>query len=135
MLTMYKQITIKTLHKQGVKQSEIAKQLGCHRNTIRNVLQREKPIEKQTRLKPSNLDTYKVQMKEWLDQEITRLRIHEKLREEYGVQCTYANLCIYINKCFPAFVEAFGVQQTSSRPFRPFSKRFVRNGAKPCVHP
>jgi hypothetical protein len=21
------------------------------------------------------------------------------------------------------------------RPFRPFSKRFVRNGAKPCVHP
>ena len=41
MLTMYKQITIKTLHKQGLKQSAIAKQLGCHRHTIANILQRE----------------------------------------------------------------------------------------------
>ena len=41
MLSMYKQITIQTLHKQGVKQADIAKQLGCHRNTVRNVLQRE----------------------------------------------------------------------------------------------
>ncbi|MBV8073588.1 MAG: helix-turn-helix domain-containing protein, partial [Acidobacteriaceae bacterium] len=46
MLTMYQQITILTLHKQGVKQAEIAKKLGCHRNTIRNVVRRKKPIEK-----------------------------------------------------------------------------------------
>jgi transposase len=110
---MYKQITIKTLHKQGIRQSEIAKQLGCHRNTIRNVLQRKNPIERQTRQKPSSLDVYKEQIKEWMDKEITNLRIHEKLQEEYGVHCTYANVCIYINKRFPAFVEAFGVQQTS----------------------
>lgn len=53
MLNMYKQITIKTLDKQGLKQSEIAKQLGCHRHTVVNVLQRKDFIEKQIRNKDS----------------------------------------------------------------------------------
>ena len=38
MLTMYKQVTIHTLHKQGIRQSEIAKQLECHRHTVVNIL-------------------------------------------------------------------------------------------------
>jgi IS30 family transposase len=37
---MYEQITIKTLHKQGIRKSQIARQLGCHRNTINNILDR-----------------------------------------------------------------------------------------------
>jgi IS30 family transposase len=45
---MYKQITIQTLHKQGIRKSQIARQLGCHRNTINNVLERkilsDKPV-------------------------------------------------------------------------------------------
>lgn len=63
---MYKQITNKTLHRQGVKQSETAKQIGCHRHTVANVLQREHLLEKQTRQKGSLFDPYQKQVKEWI---------------------------------------------------------------------
>lgn len=53
MLTMYKQITIKTLHNQGEKNADIARQLGCHRNTVGNIIARAELIEKQTRAKES----------------------------------------------------------------------------------
>lgn len=110
---MYHQITIQTLHKQGIKHADIAKQLGCHRNTIRNVLERETPIEKQTRQKPSTLDTHKDQINEWMKKDITNLRIHELLQENYKVKITYTALCKYIQKQFPKPVEAFGVQITA----------------------
>ncbi len=75
MLTVYQQITIKTLAKQGEKKARIARQIGCHRNTVRNILQRENIIEKQTRDKSSIFDPYKTQIKKWLDQKVTRIRI------------------------------------------------------------
>ena len=57
MLTVYHQITIKTLDKQGKPKTHIAREMGCHRNTVRNVIRREKVIEKQIRHKPSYFDT------------------------------------------------------------------------------
>lgn len=113
MLTMYKQITIKTLDKQGLKQSEIAKQLGCHRHTIANVLQRENFIEKQTRQKGSLFDPYQQQIKEWIEKKISILRMYEMLAETYGISSTYVNLCKYIQARFPKHREAFGVQVVS----------------------
>lgn len=110
---MYKQITIQTLSKQGLKNFEIARTLGCHRNTVLKVLNRDKFIEKQTRNKHSIFDTRKDQIKKWLDGKVTKFRIHEKLRDECGIYSTYVNLCIYISKHFPKPVEAFGVQQTT----------------------
>src|ERR1700716_1851732 len=113
MLTMYKQITIKTLHKQGLGKTEIAKQLGCHRNTVDNVLQRENFIEKQTRTKGSLFDPYETQIKKWIDKkDVTILRMYEILKETYGVKSTYVNLCKYIQVRFPKQPEAFGVQIT-----------------------
>ncbi len=112
MLTMYKQITIKTLHKQGQTQADIAKQLDCHRHTVANVLQRDQFIEKQTRVKTSVHTPYTTQIKEWLDKKISRLRIHELLESEYSVKCDYTTLCKYIQKQFPKAPEAFGVQLT-----------------------
>jgi predicted transcriptional regulator len=38
MKSMYTQITIKTLYKQGKGISEIAKELGCHRNTVSKIV-------------------------------------------------------------------------------------------------
>ncbi len=67
MLPMYKQVTIKTLYRQGLKQSEIAKQLSCHRHTVANVLQRENFIEKQTRVKDSVYAAFDTKIKEYLD--------------------------------------------------------------------
>lgn len=113
MLTMYKQITIKTLDKQGLKQSEIAQQLGCHRHTIANVLQRENFIEKQTRQKGWLFDPYQTQIKEWIDKDISILRMFEMLRDTHGVKSTYVNLCKYIQARFSKQKEVFGVQITT----------------------
>lgn len=112
MLTMYKQITIKTLDKQGVKQSAIARQLSCHRHTIANVLSRENFIEKQTRQKGSLFDPYQQQIKEWIEKKTSILRMYEILAETYGISSTYVNLCKYIQARFPKQREAFGVQVT-----------------------
>lgn len=107
---MYQQITIKTLHNQGIKNISIAKQLNCHRNTVFNVIHRDKVIEKQRRTKPSVFEPYRQQIKEYLAKKITNLRIFEILGEEYSIKTTYVNLCKYIQKYFPKPPEAFGVQ-------------------------
>jgi transposase len=113
MLTMYKQITIKTLHQQGVKKSQIASQLGCHRHTVTNVLKRNTFLEKQTRSKSSLLDPYREKIAQWEKEDLTRRRIYEKLLEEYGLHVSYINVCKYMQKHFPNPVEAFGVQNTA----------------------
>lgn len=110
MLTMYKQITIKTLHNQGEKKSHIALELGCHRNTVANIVKRDKVIEKQSRARSSVFDPYKQKIQEYLDKKISRLRIFEILVEEYGLKITYINLCKYIQNQFPKRVESYGVQ-------------------------
>jgi len=113
MLTMYQQITVQTLHKQGRNKTEIAKLLGCHRHTVTNVLNRKTSIEKQTRNKSSMLDPYKQQIADWHKEDISRLRINEKLQEEYKLHVSYINVCKYMQKHFPKPVEAFGVQLTN----------------------
>lgn len=113
MLTMYQQITIKTLAKQGVKQTEIARNLGCHRNTVRNVIHKDQVIEKQTRDRPSYFDPYRNQIKAWIEKDVSNLRMYEILKETYGISHTYDSLCKYIQKQFPKTPEAFGVQVTS----------------------
>lgn len=112
MLTMYQQITIKTLDKQGVKKTQIARELDCHRNTVTNILKKEKLTEKQTRVKPSIFASFNTRIKEYFDKKVTNLRIYEILKEEYGVQSTYVNLCKYIQKHFPKPSKAYGVQVT-----------------------
>jgi transposase len=109
MLTMYQQITIKTLHKQGQTQADIARELDCHRHTVANVLQRDL-IEKQTRTKGSVFDPHQEQIKEWIDKKITILRQFEILTETHDLKSTYVNLCKYIQVRFPKQREAFGVQ-------------------------
>lgn len=110
---MYKQITIKTLHKQGETQADIARQLGCHRHTIANIVNLEQIIEKQVRTKGSLFDPYQPQIQEWLEKDISILRQFEMLTQTHGVHSTYVNLCKYIQTNFPRKVEAFGVQKTS----------------------
>ena len=110
MLTMYKQITIKTLKKQGVNNAEISRQIGCHRNTVLNILHRENLIEIQTRNKGSLFDPYQKQIKEWIKKKVSILRQFEMLTQTYGIHSTYVNLCKYIQARFPKQREAFGVQ-------------------------
>lgn len=113
MLTMYQQITVKTLAKQHKKQTEIATEMGCHRNTVRNIINRPTVVEKSTRNKTSYFDQYRDQIKELLAKKVSQLRIYEILLEEYQFQRTYDSLSKYIRKEFPKIPEAFGVQVTS----------------------
>lgn len=107
---MYQQITIQTLKKQGLTKAEIARTLGCHRNTVGKILKRERLIEKATRQKQAEIDPYKQKIKEWLDQKVTRVRIHAKLQEEFHILTGYDSVRKYIKKHFPKVIEAFGVQ-------------------------
>lgn len=110
---MYQQITIKTLHKQGKKKTQIAKEMDCHRNTVRNVINRDGVITKQTRNKSSGLDIYQDQIEKWLKDKVTRRRMYEILVEEYGLDRSYDSLCKYIQKQFPKAPTAYGVQVTN----------------------
>ena len=109
-LPVVQQITIDTLHKQGLQKSTIAKQLGCHRHTVTNVLKRDQFVEKQSRSKGWVFDTYKTQITAWREKKVSMLRMYEMLTETYGVKSSYVNLCKYMQKQFPKSIEAFGVQ-------------------------
>ncbi len=113
MLTMYQQITIQTLAKQGKKKTEIAREMGCHRNTVRNIILVGSVREKQTRVKPSYFAPYHDQIKEWADKQVSNLRMYELLTETYHLTRTYDSLCKYVQKEFPKTPKAYGVQVTS----------------------
>lgn len=111
MLTMYKQITIKTLFENGMKKAAIASELECHRNTVRNIVKRDGFKDKQSRQKQSLYTPYKNQIETWYKKDkLTRFRIHEKLQEEYQITGSYDALRRFIQKHFPKKIEAFGVQ-------------------------
>lgn len=109
---MYQQITIKTLKNQGKTNKDIAVELNCHRNTVANILSREKVIEKQTRERPSYFDRFYDLIKEYLEKKISRLRIWEILKAEQMIDRTYDSLCKYIQSNFPKFKQIFVVQES-----------------------
>jgi len=110
MLTMYQQITIKTLHQQGKKKVHIAKEMSCHRNTVKNILDKNKVVEKQVRSKSSDFDQHRDLINDWLKKKVSRIRMHEILVEEYGLKRNYDSLCKYIQKNLSQKAEAYGVQ-------------------------
>lgn len=114
MLTMYQQITIKTLKNQGKTNKDIAGEMSCHRNTVSNILSRLHLTERQTRNKSSYFDQYFDSIKKYLDQKVSRLRIHEILKAEYTIDRTYDALCKYIQVNFPKHREAYVVQETDA---------------------
>ena len=113
MLNMNYQITIKTLKKQGYKNTKIAEQIGCHRNTVRNILDKPKIVEKQTRNKDSYFEQYHDDIKNLLDQKVSRVRIHEILNDKYCLSRTYDSMCKYIQGNLSTLPQAYIVQETS----------------------
>lgn len=112
MLPMYKQITIQTLYGQGKKSIDIARDMGCHRNTVRNI-RTKTPVTTQTRHKPSTFASYRDQIMDWQNKKVSLVRMHELLRETYGITHTYDGLRKYVKKECPRTQEAFGVQITA----------------------
>src|SRR3989338_8058155 len=110
MLSMYHQITVKILKKQGEAIKDIASSLKCHRNTVRNILSRDCLTDKQTRERSSYFSSYKDRTKTLLDSDISKFRIWEILRDEQGSTKSYIALCSYIRRQFPKQPKAFVVQ-------------------------
>lgn len=112
MLSMYQQITIKTLKKQGKANAEIGRIMGVHRNTVRNVLSRE-VMEKQKRNRPSSFSTYQTQIESLLDQGLTKLRVWQILVEEHQIERTYSAFVKFCQDHVQSDTpSAFGIQST-----------------------
>lgn len=111
MFNMNYQITIKTLKKQGYKNTQIADQIGCHRNTVKNILDKPKIIEKQERIKSSYFAGFHDEIKRLLDKKVTRIRIYEILCDKYHIEKTYDSMCKYIQCYLPKTPMSFVVQE------------------------
>lgn len=109
---MYQQITIKTLSAQGKSPGQIAQLVGCHRNTVRQVLRREIK-EFQTRDKPSSLTPHHDLITNLLDQQLSLVRIFQKLKDEHQIALVYSTLVKYVRNHVKKSSSSFIVQQVA----------------------
>ena len=93
-------ISIVTLWKQKKSKREIAKITGHDRKTVKRIIKsyeetgQELPVLNR---KQSILNEYKEQIMELIEQNLTAVRIHEKLSEQ-GVSTSYSSIHRYISK-------------------------------------
>ena len=74
--------TLKELHKQGLSNSEIARQTGCNRKTVsKYVNAKVPPVSKKRSLKASKLDAYKEYIIQRLNSDpLTASRIYREIQ-------------------------------------------------------
>lgn len=113
MLSMYQQITIKTLKHQGNTNLAIARIMDVHRNTVSNVLKRPEIVEKQMRNKPSSFSAYHTHILELTRKGFTKLKIWQTLKDEYALTPTYSAFCKYTQDHLKKVQPAFIVQSTA----------------------
>jgi len=100
--------TIKVLKARGKSKSEIARLTGHDRKTIRKVIKKlEKGIElPEKKPHPRKLDSYQAEIHGFLEENLSALRIYQKLSSQ-GVNISYAsvkNYCANIKKRQNIFV-------------------------------
>ena len=83
MLNLDEFLTLKELHKQGLSNSEIARQTGYNRRTVsKYVNAKVPPVSKKRSLKASKLDTYKEYIIQRLNRDpLTASRIYREIQE------------------------------------------------------
>lgn len=91
-------ITIKTLWKQGYNKSEIQRITKHDWKTVNKIIKQiqngqEFPIKKSH---PKKLDDFKLQIIQWLESDLSGVRIHEKL-QEIDFKICYSSVKNYIN--------------------------------------
>jgi transposase len=90
-LNMY--ITIKTLWQMGKSKSEISRLTGHDRKTVRKIIKQiksgaEHPIKE---AHPCRLDPYKESILEWMESDLSGVRIHQNL-SSLGVNVSYSTV-------------------------------------------
>lgn len=90
--------TIETLWKKGLSKSKIAAMTKHDWKTVAKIikyLEQGKTLEAKNKVK--RLDVHQVLIQTWLEHNISALRIHEKLREEYNVKVSYSTVKNYVH--------------------------------------
>ena len=93
MIGLYMCITIQTLWKQGKSKSEIARITRHNWRTINKAVKalEEGKLQPERKKRQSLLDPYQEKILEYLEQNLSSVRIHEKLKAE-GCLATYATV-------------------------------------------
>jgi transposase len=97
-LAMY--MTIITLWKRGESQREIARAVGCSRDAVRSAIARFKKHGFETPARNSHgskMDNYKVQVIEYLEKDLSAIRIYEELCN-IGASVSYSTVSHYVHK-------------------------------------
>ncbi len=99
MLEVAMKTTIRTLFSKGYSKTKIGEILGIDRKTVRKVLNEpeDKDINKGGPW-PSILDPYREFIEIQSNKGISIVRIHEDLKELYGVKCGYTAVRDYVAK-------------------------------------
>src|SRR4030043_2248600 len=97
MIPMHKRFTIKNFIKLGYSKKKISEEMGCHRNTVRNI-ELENPVkEKVIRNKSNNCwDNHKEFIQELIDKDWSLVLIHQMLFMEKNYQNGYDSLRKYV---------------------------------------
>lgn len=92
--------TVKTLLSQGKNISEISRELGIDRKTVRKIRDKVKDgeIETPKYSRVSILDGYKEEIIEYLSEGLTGVLIHQKLTRDYDLSVSYSCVKKYVRK-------------------------------------
>lgn len=99
MLEVAMKTTIRTLFKKGYSKTKIGEMLGIDRKTVRKILNEPEEKDKDKAGPwPSKLDPYREFIEIQSNKGISITRIHEDLKDLYGVECGYTTLHDYVTK-------------------------------------
>jgi len=109
MIIMHKRIAIQNYLKIGWQKKDIAKEIGCHRNTVANIAKENPVKEKMNRPEKSHpLDEHKEFIQDLLTKRLSLVRIHEELIREKNYHKGYDSLRKYVKnkklKATPAYI-------------------------------
>lgn len=99
MIGVHMCITIQTLWKQGKSKSEISRLTGHDWKTIDKVVKAidEGKLQPEKKKRPSLLDPYKEKVLEFLEQDLSSVRIHEKLKD-LGCSAAYPTVKGFVGR-------------------------------------
>jgi len=92
--------TVQTLLKQGKNISQIAREIGIDRKTVRKIRDKVKDgkISPPKFSRKSKLDPYREEILDYLSEGLSAVLIHRKLTQQYELLASYSCVKKYVRK-------------------------------------